>query len=111
MANFSTTTSQGWGSRLKNAFGGMIFGLILVAGAFIALWFNEGRSVRRYQDLNDGKGKVIAISSEKIDTANEAKLVHFSGRAIAGSTPNDSTFGVTSEGALKLRRTVEMYQA
>jgi len=110
MADFSTTTSRGWGSRLKNSFGGMIFGLILVAGSFIALWFNEGRSVRRYQDLKDGKGAVVSVSSDKIDAANNGKLVHFSGRATAGSTPTDANFGVSSEGALKLRREVEMYQ-
>src|SRR5690606_35823557 len=102
--------SLGWGSRIKNSFGGIIFGLILVAGAFIALWMNEGRSVHRYQDLNDGKGKVDSISSEKIDVVNNGKLVHFSGRASAGSTPRDTTFGVTFTGALKLRRAVEMYQ-
>ncbi len=110
MAVFSTTTSQGWGSRLKNSFGGIIVGLILVAGAFIALWLNEGRSVRRYQDLKDGKGNVVSISSEKIDAANDGKLVHFSGNTAAGSTPSDAKFGVVSEGALKLRRDVEMYQ-
>ena len=110
MADFSTTTSQGWGSRLKNSIGGIIFGLILVGGAFIALWLNEGRSVHRYQDLKDGKGKVVSIGSEKIDAANEGKLVHFSGATSAGNTPGDATFGVTSEGALKLRREVEMYQ-
>jgi len=88
----------------------MVFGLILVGGAFVALWFNEGRSVRRYQDLSDGKGKVIAVSSEKIDAGNNGKLVHFSGRTSAGSTPTDTTFGVRAEGALKLRREVEMYQ-
>jgi len=110
MADFSTTTSQGWGSRLKNSFGGIIFGLILVGGSFVALWLNEGRSVRRYQDLKDGKGNVVSISPEKIDAANEGKLVHFSGPASAGTTPGDSHFGVTSDGALKLRREVEMYQ-
>ena len=110
MADLSTTSSQSWGSRLKNSFGGIIFGLILVGGSFVALWLNEGRSVHRYQDLNDGKGKVVTISSETIDATNESKLVHFSGHASAGSTPRDSDFGVTADGALKLRREVEMYQ-
>lgn len=108
--SFSVTSNVGWGSRIKNSFGGIIFGLVLVAGACVGLWINEGRAVKRYEDLEYGQKNCVSIDSAAVVADNQGKLVHLSGEAAAGSAPSDPKFGINADGALKLKRSVEMYQ-
>lgn len=108
--SFSVTSKVGWGGRIKNSFAGIIFGLILVAGSCFGLWINEGRAVKRYEDLKYGEKNCVAIDSATLVADNQGKFVHLSGEAAAGSVPSDPKFGIKAEGALKLRREVEMYQ-
>jgi hypothetical protein len=94
---------------LSGSFKGIAFGILL---AFLASWllfWNEGRAVRRYQALSEGQGVVIPISSDRVDPANEGKLVHLSGEATTEEFLTDDQFGVRVS-ALHLRRTVEMFQ-
>lgn len=103
-------TTQGWGGRMKNAFGGILFGILLTVASFPLLFLNEGRAVKRHQSLQEGAGLVVSVSSDRVDPANEGKLVHVSGTAQAQGELRDPVFGVTVPGGLKLRRNVEMYQ-
>ena len=107
--SFTEVTSQSWFSRLGNAFKGIIFGLIFVAVSFPLLFWNEGRAVKRYKTLKEGGGAVISISADKVESANQGKLVHVSGTATTDETLTDPVFGVSSQ-AIKLQRTAEMYQ-
>ena len=107
--SFTEVTSQSWFSRLGNAFKGIVIGIILVAIAFPLLFWNEGRAVKRYKTLKEGGGAVISISADSADAANQGKLVHVSGKAVTEETLKDQTFGVSAN-AIKLLRTVEMYQ-
>ncbi|MEW6282833.1 MAG: TMEM43 family protein [Candidatus Eremiobacterota bacterium] len=103
-------TSKGWFQRLGEAIGGVLFGLILFLVAFPLLWWNEGNSVRRAQVLSQGRGAVVSIQSDKVDSANEGKLVHLTGEATSEGTLTDEELGVSAPHALQLRRKVEMYQ-
>jgi len=94
---------------MENSFGGVVFGIILAAGAVVMLFWNEGRAVKRYKDLNEGAAIVVSIAADKVDPANEAKLVHFSGKTATDSPVEDTVFGF-SEMAIKLIRDAEMYQ-
>ncbi|MBL9153625.1 MAG: TMEM43 family protein [Verrucomicrobiales bacterium] len=109
---FTEITTQGWGSRVKNAFGGIIFGIILTVGSFPLLFLNEGRAVKRHQSLQEGAGLVQSVAADRIDPAHEGRLVHVTGTAEArkGEPLTDPDFGVVAPGGLKLRRKVEMYQ-
>ena len=107
--SFTEVTNQSWFSRLGNAFKGIIFGLIFVAVSFPLLFWNEGRAVKRYKTLKEGGGAVISISADKVESANDGRLVHTSGMATTNETLTDPVFGVSSQ-AIKLQRTVEMYQ-
>lgn len=109
MSNFTEVTRQGLGSRSKNSIGGAIFGFLLVAISAVVLFWNEGRSVKRYKDLNEGAGKVVSVSSDSVDSANEGQLVHLNGEAKTSAPLVDGTFGVSAT-AIKLNRFVEMYQ-
>ena len=107
--SFTEVTSQSWFSRLGNAFKGIVFGIILVVIAFFLLFWNEGRAVKRYKTLKEGGGAVISVAADKVDSANQGRLVHLTGKATTDETLSDSTFGVSSQ-AIKLHRVAEMYQ-
>ncbi len=106
---FVETTTKSWGSRIVGSFMGIIVGIILFLGAFPLIFWNEGHSVARIKTLNEGRSSVIALSSDAIDPAHNGALIHLSGKATTTDTVADPLFGV-QETALKLKRTVEMYQ-
>jgi Transmembrane protein 43 len=106
---YRETTTKSWGSRIVGSFMGIIVGIILFLGAFPLIFWNEGHSVNRIKTLNEGRGAVVALSSDAIDPAHNGALIHITGKGTTTDTVADSVFGV-QETALKLKRTVEMYQ-
>jgi hypothetical protein len=111
MSNDSYTefSSQSWFSRIGESIKGILFGFILFVVAFPLLWWNEGRSVERYNSLKEGQGIVISVSADSINPANHGKLVHTQGMATTQETLTDDVFSV-SVAAIKLQRLVAMYQ-
>jgi len=107
--SFTEVTNESWFSRLGGAVKGILFGLILIAVSFALLFWNEGRAVKRQKALEEGEGKVVSVSADKVDPANEGKLVHLSGQATTDEELTDPVFGIQAN-ALKIRRSVEMYQ-
>ena len=107
--NVSEVSTQSWFSRIGDSIKGMLFGGVLAAVAVFVLFWNEGRAVRRAEALKEGGGAVVSVSAEKIDPANEGKLVHLSGLATTTETLVDGEFGISTN-VLKLRRVAEMYQ-
>ncbi|WP_319521607.1 TMEM43 family protein [uncultured Desulfosarcina sp.] len=107
--SFTEVSHTSWGGRIKTSFKGILFGLVLFLGAFPLLFWNEGRAVKRYQTLKEGEGAVVSVAPDRVDPANQGRLVHLSGTADTRETLTDSTFAV-SQTALRLKRTVEMYQ-
>lgn len=107
--SYTEISRESWFSRIGNSIKGILFGLILFIAAFPLLWWNEGRSVERYNSLKEGESLVISVSSEHIDADNNGKLVYTQGLAQTQEQLSDPVFGV-SEVALKLIRSVQMYQ-
>lgn len=106
---FTETTSVGWGSRLMSSIKGILIGLILIAVAVVALFWNEGRAVKRAQDLAQGRGAVVEGDVARVDPAQEGALLHLTGEATTDATLADPDFDVALT-ALRLRRVAEMYQ-
>jgi hypothetical protein len=102
-------TNESWFGRIGESIKGVLFGLLLLVVAAVVLFWNEGRAVREAQTIEEGRHNVVDAEAAKVDPADEGKLVHVSGLAATGETLADSTFGV-SAAAVKLRRSVEMYQ-
>ena len=100
---------QSWFSRIGGAFSGMLVGLFLFVVAFPILFWNEGRAVHRAQDLDEGQKNAETVDVAVIDPAKEGKLVFASGTATTDDTLRDPMFGITTKGALRLKRVVEMY--
>lgn len=108
--SFTETTRTSWFSRLKGGVAKIFIGLLLVLAAIVALFWNEGRSVKTYQALNEGAGIVLAVENTSIDPANDGKLVHISGSARIEGTLQDPVFGIAAQEAARLSRRVEMFQ-
>ncbi len=107
--SFTEVTSQSWFSRLTGAITGVLFGIVLFLISFPLLWWNEGRAVHTAKGLKEAGGTVASVSAEKVDPAQDKKLVYATGMATTTETLSDSQFGI-SEKAIKLRRSVAMYQ-
>lgn len=108
--SFSETTSVGWLSRIGSSIKGVAIGGLLVLVAVIVLFWNEGRSVNRAKALAEGRGAVVDANVDRVEPTNEGKLVHLSGNAQAAGTLRDAAFGIEAPHALRLARTVEMFQ-
>ena len=76
---FTETTSTSWFGRLRNSVGAVVIGLLLIVGMVVLLFWNEGRAVTTARSLAEGAGAVVSVAADKVDPANEGKLVHVSG--------------------------------
>lgn len=94
---------------MGSAFTSVLVGFALFIGSFFVLGWNEGRAIHREKTLEAGASQVISVSAEGPAPENEGKLVHLSGDANAPKGVVDPDFAIMAS-ALKLRRTVEMYQ-
>lgn len=103
-------TSTSWFSRLKEALTGIVVGVILIILSSILLFWNEGRAVKTYQSLVEGKGAVIAADASTLDPALEGKLIYLQGAITPNGEPEDRQSGVYAAGAVAVKRSVEMYQ-
>ena len=106
---FTEVTSESWFGRIMSSIRGVLFGLLLFIVAFPLLFWGEGRAVKRAADLEAGSSSVTEVSADTIDPAQDGELVHLSGEAKSEEELSDALLG-QSVVALRLRRTVEMYQ-
>lgn len=102
-------TSKSWGSRIINAFWGVLVGLALIVGACILIPWNENNGLRTAQSLEQAKAVLVPVSISPVDPKNNLHVVYFSGDALTKDVLHDSVLGI-SETAIKLDRKVEMYQ-
>src|SRR5262249_3009228 len=107
--SFTEVTSTSWFSRIGQSIVGVLFGIVLVLGSAVLLFWNEGRAVQTARSLTEGAGIVVDADPGRVDAANEGKLVHVSADLKTTVPLNDPELGVSGKAA-RLVRTVEMYQ-
>jgi hypothetical protein len=107
--SFTEVTHRSWLERLMGAFVGVLIGLVLVLAMCGLLFWNEGRAVQTARSLAEGGGAVVAVGSDRVDPANEGKLVHLQGELTTGSPLLDPDLLVQAQAA-RLVRNVAMYQ-
>ncbi|MFX4450888.1 hypothetical protein ABTA90_19990, partial [Acinetobacter baumannii] len=79
-------------------------------GSIALLFWNEGRAVAAFAALDRGARIVVDVPADRVDPANEGRLVHLTGRATATNPLIDGATGIGGPGLLRLDRQVEMYQ-
>ena len=91
--------------------GGFLGGFVLLAVGIFILWTNEGRTVKEQNAINEALKGYTDVSSEKIDSKYEGKIIATTGKIDLSNSEElkDSKFGI-SVSAVKLQRVVEMYQ-
>ncbi|MBL8588718.1 MAG: hypothetical protein JNK46_09330, partial [Methylobacteriaceae bacterium] len=85
------------------------FGLLLALGAGALLLWNESRSVSVADSLWLGERAVKIVPADRVDPANEGRLVFVRGPARAAAPIVDPDTGATLR-ALYATRKVEMFQ-
>ena len=95
--------------KIGDSFKGILGGFILIIAAVILLWWNEGNNVRNLKTTAEMGKNYVDVSSDKVDAANEGKLIATSGKLINEEELTDKTFNVKVTTPL-LKRTVEVYQ-
>ena len=107
---FQETTRQSYGSKVKNSFQGILWGIILIIAGTVVLWWNEGRAVKASNALKDFQKNYVELTDiNTVDPAFEGKAVHATGVATTADTLRDAAFGIAVN-AMKLVRSVEYYQ-
>ena len=109
MSENTFVTSQSWISRIGGSIKGIFFGILMIIGAMILLWWNEGRAVKTAKGLAQGQEEVIQLAGVNSLSENNGKLVYITGEIQTKDTLTDQLFGV-KENVLRLKRNVEMYQ-
>jgi len=104
------TTSTSWTSRLGDSFKGIVGGLVLIVASVCILFWNEGRTLHRYQDLEGAAGACVPVKCDSVDPANDGKPVYMNGEMKTEEILSDPIFPAVTINALRLNRTVEMYQ-
>lgn len=124
-------TTQSYGSKLKDSCSGVCFGFILYFASIALLIWNEGRTVKRMKDLDEGRDVVIEFdlnnfTNTSVPTTFENQLIHAIGDLSTPDIISDPIFGVSSQynstntdnttsfiksdPYLKLSRSISMYQ-
>ncbi|MFC1669405.1 TMEM43 family protein [Spirochaetota bacterium] len=107
--DYTEVSDQSWFSRMGQSIKSVGLGLLIFIAAFPLIWKNEGCAVRIAKGLQEGAKNVIILQEPKVKSSNNSKLVHFSGDAATNETLKDNELGI-NENAIKISRSVEMYQ-
>lgn len=108
---YQEVTNPSWWNRIRNAFTGIVVGLVLAIGTTALLFWNEGRTIRTTQGIGEVRKKCESLPDvTTVHTDFEGKPVYAFGKAETKITLTDPTFGVSLDGVLRLRRKVEFYQ-
>ncbi len=109
MDRYVERSTTSYGERITNSFGGILFGIILIIGSIILLWWNESRSFAQAEALHKMEQETVIVNNTQVDTNNQNKLLWLYGKIEPLKTVVDDSFRVTYDG-LQLKRLVQMYQ-
>lgn len=102
-------TTRSWGSRLKDAFVGILVGFLLIIAAIVLAFWNEKNSLHTAQSLAQAQKIVVTVPPSPISEQNNLKVVYVSGLANTTDKLTDNLLGVTVN-AIRLSRQADMYQ-
>ncbi len=107
---YTEKTTTGYGTRVGNSLKATLMGFVIIIGATILLWWNEGRAVKTADMLEDAQGACVEMPNpDKKSAEFEGELVCATAMANTDEVLTDADFGI-SENAISLSRKVEYYQ-
>ena len=107
---YTETKTTSYGSRVKSSCGGIGFGILLFIAGTALLWWNEGRTVRTGDMLDEVRGAYVEMENpNKKDASLEGELVHATAMAQTEDSLTDTQFGICAK-AISISRHVEYYQ-
>jgi hypothetical protein len=107
---YTEKTTTGYGTRVGNSIKATLMGFVIIIGATILLWWNEGRAVKTADMLEDAQGACVEMPNpDKKSAEFEGELVCATAMATTDEVLTDAQFGI-SENAIGLSRSVEYFQ-
>lgn len=106
---FTEETSVGWFSRIGSSIKGILFGFVLLLASVVILVMNERNAVKDLKTNEEIAEKVVSVSADQVDSANEGKLVHLNGEATTEDVVKNEQFEI-EENAIRLSWAAEIYQ-
>ena len=107
---YTETTKTTYGQRVKNSFGGIGSGFLILIIGTVLLWWNEGRAVKTAKMLKEAAGVTVEMTDiGTIDPQFDGKLVHATGMTATIDSLIDPDFNVGMTG-VKFIRKAEYYQ-
>ena len=107
---YTEKTTTGYGTRVGNSIKATLMGFVIIIGATILLWWNEGRAVKTADMLEDAQGACVEmLNPDKKSAEFEGELVCATAMATTDEVLTDKDFGI-SENAIGLSRKVEYFQ-
>ncbi|OCH99018.1 hypothetical protein A8135_09730 [Legionella jamestowniensis] len=101
--------TKSWGSRIKDAFLGVVGGILLIVAAIILAFWNESHGLHTAQSLREAQRILISVPNAPVNPQNNLRVVYTSGLATTKDILSDPLLGI-SQNAIGLHRRVEMYQ-
>lgn len=95
--------------KIADSFFVILFGIVLLPGGIALLFWNECRAVNTARSLEEGEALVVHAEAGAMKPGNENKLIHVTSNANTADVLRDPVFHVAAR-AIRLHRTVEMYQ-
>jgi hypothetical protein len=92
-----------YGSRILNSFTGALLGLIMFFGAFVLIWWNEGKT-----NLAEIAAQSLIATAETVAIANEGKFLAVTGQLVATAPLGDAPY-LKTDNYLQLQRQVESF--
>ncbi|XP_056001007.1 transmembrane protein 43-like isoform X2 [Ostrea edulis] len=103
--------NPGFLERIGQSLIGILVGIVLLIVASCLLFWNEGRAVKTAKSLDEGLSKVLVRENVfGINTNDDGALIYFTGELSTGKQPLVDDLHHVTVNAVKLQRTVEMYQ-
>ena len=102
--------TKSWGSKIKDGFKSILLGLVLIVVATTLLFWNEGRSVKTADCINEAQSVYVTLPD--VNTLNNAlngSLVYAQGNAHTKTVLEDGRFNIRKN-ALSLHYSAEYYQ-
>ena len=107
---YQTVTTRSYGQRVGDSFKGIGTGFLMFIAGTCLLWWNEGRTVKTDDMLNEAQANTEIVESvAKVNPDLEGKLIHATAKAETTDSISDPDYPVGGV-AINIRRSVEYYQ-